>query len=106
MKRLLIAVFTLFATVSVAVAGDVKNGNAYLKPVAEDRFHIGGSPMGKQMLLGYLQDLKDSEHITGVVMRQAGKATDQHRHLLKVIADHLEIQAFVEDGGELSPLGE
>ncbi|MEO8672434.1 MAG: hypothetical protein ABI411_14045 [Tahibacter sp.] len=89
---------------AAATAGDVKNGNAYIKPVETDRFVIGGTPLGKNLLLARLQELKDSEHITGVVLRNADKASGEHRHLLKVISEYLEIAAFTEDGKNLAPL--
>ena len=105
MQRLLCIIIAVFALVSGASAVDIKNGNAWVKAVEKDKFEIDGSPMGKNMLLGYLQDLKDSKHIEGVVLKNPEKATDDHRHLLKVIADYLQISAYSSSGkDQLDPI--
>lgn len=106
MKRILIALFAALLSFSALAARDVKNGNAYVKPVDGDKFLFDGNPLGKNMLMSSLQELKDADKISGVVLRNADKASDEQRRLLKIIADYLKINAFVEDGKELKPLGE
>ncbi len=98
MKRFLIASVLLAA--GMAQAGSIKNGNAVVKAVEADKFQIDGTPMGKNMLLGYLQDLKDSKHITGVVLSNPDKASADQRHVIKVIADFLQIKAYAGDALE------
>ena len=85
----------------------MKDGNAWVKAVQKDQFEIDGNPMGKNMLLGYLQDLKDTKHIEGVVLKNPDKATDMHRHLLKTIADYLQISAYTPGAtkGQFDPIG-
>lgn len=105
MKRMLWALFaSLFLAAGASAAVDIKNGNAWIKAVKQDQFEVDGNPMGKNMLLGYLQDLKDTKHIEGVVLKNPDKATDDHKRLLKVIADYLQIGAFTADNGQLAPI--
>jgi hypothetical protein len=61
--------------------------------------------MGKVELYGYLGQLRDDEHITGVVLKSGG--TDDQRKVITSSARTLEIEAFEEDGGDLKalPLG-
>ncbi|MCU7372913.1 hypothetical protein [Tahibacter amnicola] len=107
MKRFIFALFTsLLFSFSAFAAKDIKDGNAYVKAVEQDQFLFEGNPLGKNMLLGSLQGLKDEGKITGVVLRNADKATDNHKHLLKVIADYLKIAAYTESNNQLTPLGE
>jgi hypothetical protein len=105
MKRMLCAlVASLFLAAGASAAPDIKNGNAWIKAVKQDQFEIDGNPMGKNMLLGYLQDLKDTKHIEGVVLKNPDKATGDHKRLLKVIADYLQIGAYTADNGQLAPI--
>ncbi|MBN8741771.1 MAG: hypothetical protein BGP24_16880 [Lysobacterales bacterium 69-70] len=104
MKRILLALFATFGLAFAAYAAkDVKDGNAYVKAVQKDQFLFQGNPLGKNMLLGSLQELKDEGQLTGVVLRNAGDASPEHRHLIKVIADYLQIKAYDKD---LQPLAD
>lgn len=107
MKRILLALFAVFGLAFAAYAAkDVKDGNAYVKAVDAEQFLFQGNPLGKNMLLGSLQELKDEGKLTGVVLRNPDKASAQHKHLLKVIADYLQIQAYSGEGKDLQPLTE
>jgi len=85
--------------------GDVRDGKAYVKPEKGDKYSINGYTMGKVELYGYLGQLRDDEHITGVVLKRG--ATDDQRKVITSSARTLEIEAFEEDGGDLKalPLG-
>lgn len=107
MKRILFALFATFGLVFAAhAAKDVKDGNAYVKAVEKDQFLFQGNPLGKNMLLGSLQELKDEGKLTGVVLRNPDDASSEHKHLLKVIADYLQIQAYSGDAKNLQPLAQ
>jgi len=103
MKRLLTALFFVLAAIAVQAA-DVKEGNAWVKAMAKDQFQIDGTPMGKNLLTGYLQELKESKHVTGLVLRNPDEASAEQKRLLRIIADYLQIRAYSADGGKLSPL--
>lgn len=105
MKRMLMGLAATLLAVASAGAVDIKSGNVWIKAVQKDQFEIDGNPMGKNMLLGYLQELKDSKGIEGVVLKNPDKATDDHRHLLKVIADFLKINAYSAGKDTLDPIG-
>lgn len=102
MKNLLqAAVLSLgLALTSFVVArSDVHDGNAMVAPAKSDRYSIDGSTMGKAELFGYLSDLKDREHLTGVVLKRGGN--DDQRKVIASIAKTLQLKAFEQDGGGL-----
>ena len=82
--------------------GDVRDNRAWVKPEKGEKFSINGYTMGKVELYGYLGQLRDDEHITGVVLRRG--ADDAQKKAISSSAKTLEIEAFEEDGGDLKPL--
>lgn len=103
-KTIRIAMLALgFVTAAAAfAAGDVRDGKAYVKPLKDEKFSINGYTMGKVELYGYLGQLRDDEHITGVVLRRG--ADDLQRKAISSSAKTLQIEAFEEDGTSLKPL--
>jgi hypothetical protein len=92
-----------FLTAAAAFArGDVRDDRAWVKPEKGDKFSINGYTMGKVELYGYIGQLRDDEHIKGVVLRHGG--TDAQRQAITSTAKTLQIEAFEEDGGDLKPL--
>jgi hypothetical protein len=80
---------------------DVRDGNAMVTPTKGDKYSIDGSTMGKAELYGYMGDLRDREHLTGIVLKRG--ATDDQRHVIGSIARTLQLKAFEQDGGDLKP---
>ncbi len=66
------------------------------------KFSIDGSTMGKAELFGYISDLKDREHLTGVVLKRGGD--DEQRRIVGSIARTLQLKAFEQDGRDLKPI--
>lgn len=85
-----------------SAASDVRDGNAIVTPTKTDKYSIGGATMGKAELFGYISDLKDTEHLTGVVLKRGG--TDEQRKAIGSIAKTLQLKAFEQDGRELKPI--
>lgn len=83
-------------------AHDVKDGNAYVSPVKSDRYEIDGNIMGKAELYGVIADLRDTDHLTGVVLRNGGN--DDQAKVIQSICKTLGLKAFREDIGGLKPL--
>lgn len=81
---------------------DVRDGNAMVTPAHGHKYSIDGSTMGKAELFGYISDLKDREHLTGVVLKRGGD--DEQRKVIGSIAHTLQLAAFEQDGGDLKPL--
>lgn len=104
MKRLFISLLLAPMFAVGALAADVKDGNAWIKALPKDQYQIDRTPMGKNMLTGYLQELKDSKHITGLVLRNPDDASSEQKRLLRIMADYLQIEAYSADGGKLEPL--
>ena len=100
--RIVILALGLLTAAAAFARGDVRDGKAYVKPEKNDRFSINGYTMGKVELYGYIGQLRDDEHITGVVLRSG--ANDAQKKAIASTAKTLEIQAFEDDGGDLKPL--
>jgi len=81
---------------------DVRDGNAMVTPSKGDKYSIDGSTMGKAELYGYMGDLRDREHLTGIVLKRG--ATDDQRHVIGSIARTLQLKAFEQDGSDLKPI--
>lgn len=96
-------VFALgLATMTGAFArSDVRDGNAMVTPAKGEKYSIDSATMGKAELFGYISDLKDREHLTGVVLKRGGD--DAQRKVIGSIARTLELKAFEQDG-ELKPI--
>ncbi|MEO5625699.1 MAG: hypothetical protein ABIQ70_06815 [Dokdonella sp.] len=95
-------------TLGVAVSSgafarsDVRDGNAMVAPVKADKYSIDGSIFGKAELYGYMGDLRDREHLTGIVLKRG--ANDDQRHVIGSIARTLQLKAFEQDGSDLKPI--
>ena len=105
MIRMAILALGVLVTAAAFARGDVRDNRAWVKPEKGEKFSINGYTMGKVELYGYLGQLRDDEHITGVVLRKGG--TDDQRKVITSSAKTLQIEAFEEDGGDLKalPLG-
>lgn len=94
--------------IGLAVAGsafarsDVRDGNAMVAPLKGDKYSIDGSNMGKAELYGYIGDLRDREHLTGIVLKRGGN--DEQRRVVGSIARTMQLKAFEQDGGDLKPI--
>lgn len=92
----------LAATAGAFARSDVRDGNAFVTPAKNERYAIDGVVMGKAELFGYISDLKDEEHLTGIVLKRGGG--DAQRKVIGSIAKTLELKAFEQDGRELKPI--
>jgi hypothetical protein len=105
MMRIALLALGLLTMATAFARGDVRDGKAYVKPIKGEKYSINGYMMGKVELYGYLGQLRDDEHITGVVLKRGG--SDAQRQVITSSARTLQIEAFEEDGGDLKvlPLG-
>jgi hypothetical protein len=99
--RIAILAFGLVVAATAFARGDIRDDRAWVKPEKGDRFSINGYTMGKVELYGYLGQLRDDEHIKGVVLRHG--ASDAQKQAIVSSAKTLQIEAFEDDGG-LKPL--
>ncbi|MEO7065071.1 MAG: hypothetical protein ABI082_15015 [Dokdonella sp.] len=91
------------ATMTAAFArSDVVDGNAMIKPVNADKYSIDGTIMGKAELYGYIGDLRDREHLTGLALKRGGN--DAQRQVIGSIARALQLKAFEQDGRDLKSI--
>jgi hypothetical protein len=58
--------------------------------------------MGKAELYGLMGDMRDSEHITGIVLKRGG--SDEQRRVIGSIAKTLGLKSFEQDGGDLKEI--
>ena len=70
--RIAVLVLGLVMAATAFARGDIRDDRAWVKPEKGDRFSINGYTMGKVELYGYLGQLRDDEHIKGVVIRHGG----------------------------------
>jgi hypothetical protein len=103
--RIVMLALGLVMAAGAFAAGDIRDNRAWVKPEKGEKFSINGYTMGKVELYGYLGQLRDDEHITGVVLRPG--ADDLQRKAITSSARTLQIEAFEEDGRDLKalPLG-
>lgn len=89
-------------------AGSIKDGRVIIKAAKEDRYQVDGYTFGKAELFGYLSELKETENITGIVLKDgnqsSGKATDEQRHSIASIGNTLKLETFTQDGSDIQPL--
>jgi hypothetical protein len=95
-----------FAGAAFAGADAIDNGNLLVKPAKNNTFVTGGYVLGKAELFGYIGELKDGNKITGIVLRNADRATPEQKHLLVVTAQAQKIDALVDVDGKLEPLAD
>lgn len=103
-KLWMAAIFALLSFAAVAIAADVDNGRLQVKPYKTDRFRTGAYIMGKMELYGYVADIKDREHITGIVLRDGDDASEMQKHLIAVIAKSQKLDAFIDADDKVQPL--
>jgi len=81
---------------------DIKDGNAIVKPAKGQRYSIDGNTLDKASLYGYLGDMRDTDHITGIVLKKGGD--DEQRRIIGSIAKALGLKSFEQDGRELKEI--
>jgi hypothetical protein len=92
----------LVAAGGASARSDVRDGNALVQPGKNQKYSIDGFTMGKAELFGYISDLKDREHLTGIVLKRGGD--DEQRKVIGSIARTLQLKAFEQEDGELKPI--
>lgn len=105
MNKIIVAIVALALALAGGLASarsDIKDGNAFIKPEKGARYSIDGYTMGKAELYGYIGELRDSEHITGIVLKKGGD--DEQRHIIGTIAKTLGLKSYEQDGRELKDL--
>ncbi len=107
-QKLLVSLALALFLVGAAHAGSIRDGNAVVTPVKEDRYKIDSYTFGKAELFGYISDLKETKKITGIVLKNGhgkdNQATDEQRHSIASIGSTLQLETFTQDGKELTPL--
>src|SRR5690242_21391501 len=100
--RIAILALGLLTAAAAFARGDIRDNRAWVKPEKGEKFSINGYVMGKVELYGYLGQLRDDEHITGVVLRKG--ASETQTKAIVSSARTLQIEAFEDDGGDLRKL--
>ncbi|MDE2085131.1 MAG: hypothetical protein KGI64_09745 [Xanthomonadaceae bacterium] len=104
-KSIVVAAAASLFVCAAAFAGDaIDDGHLLVKPAKNNTFATGEFIMGKAELFGYIGDLKDRKKITGIVLRDADRATPEQKHLLVVTAQAQKIDALVDEHDKLVPL--
>lgn len=88
---------------AAAHASDIRKGQVFITPAKNDRYTVDGSTFGKAELFGYVSDLKETQKIGGIVLKNGRKATEEQKRAVGSIGKALEIDAFVLEGRQLVP---
>ncbi len=81
---------------------DVRDGNAIVNAVRGNKYSIDGATMGKAELFGYISDLKDREHLTGLLIK--GAVSSEQRQSIASIARTLQLKAFEQGDAGLQSI--
>lgn len=100
-RGLMLAAGLVVAT-GASARSDIRDGNALVQPVKNDKYSIDGNTMGKAELFGYISDLKDRETFSGIVLKRGG--SDEQRRSVGSIARTLQLKAFEQVDGELKSI--
>ena len=96
---------SLFCLAIAGFARDaIDNGQLQVKPYKHNRFQTGTYRMGKAELFGYIGELKDSKHITGIVLRDGDRASVEQKHIIASYRESTELNAFIELDDKLQAL--
>lgn len=99
------AAIALFFVAGASHARDaINDGNLQVRPIKNSQYEAGEYRFGKAELFGYVGDLKDNKKITGIVLKQGDKASDEQKHIIAETAKTQQIEAFIELDGKLQPL--
>lgn len=101
MRTLIAATATLaLALGGAAQARDVQDGNLQVKPSKDGKYLVESAKLGKAEFFGYVGDYVDSKKITGIMLHDGDKASDEQKHIVAITAKAQKINAFVEIGGK------
>jgi hypothetical protein len=93
-----------FVAVSCQARDSIDGSLVVVRPYKGGTFETGEFRLGKAELFGYIGDLKDTRKITGILLRDGGKATPEQKHALAEIAKEQELEATIELDGKQQPL--
>ncbi len=97
----------LFCLAGASHARDpINDGKLQVKPVKDNQYEVGEYRLGKGEFFGYVGDLKDSNKITGIVLKQGEKASVEQKHIIAVTAKSQQIDAFIELDGKIVALAD
>ena len=97
----------LFCLAGASHARDpINDGKLQVKPVKDNQYEVGEYRFGKGEFFGYVGDLKDSNKITGIVLKQGEKASAEQKHIIAVTAKSQQIDAFIELDGKIVTLAD
>ncbi|HZP65395.1 MAG TPA: hypothetical protein VFB32_03740 [Rudaea sp.] len=82
----------------------IEGGKLQVKPAKDNQYEVGEYRFGKAEFFGYVGDLKDSNKITGIVLKRGDKASDEQKHIVAETAQTQKIDAFIELDGKEQPL--
>ena len=102
MMRAALLALGLVAAGGAFARSDVRDGNAMVKPVSGDKYSVEGNTMGKAELYGLMGDMRDTDHITGIVLKRGG--SDEQRRVIGSIAKTLGLKSFEQDGSDLKEI--
>jgi len=99
-NMILAAAMVAFAMGGAAQARDVQDGNLLVKPSKDGKYLVDNAKLGKAEFFGYVGDYVDNKKITGIMLRDGDKASDEQNHTVAITAKTQKIDAFIDIGGK------
>src|SRR5450432_698621 len=97
----------LFCLASASHARDaIEDGKLQVKPFGTSQYEVGEYRFGKAEFFGYVGDLKDSNKITGILLKRGDKASAEQKHVVAETAKTQQIDAFIELDGKITALAD
>lgn len=103
MKRLLLLV-ALALVANLSFARSIVDGKLQVKPLKDNKFQVDAYKFGKVEFFGYVGDQVEGKKITGLLLLDGEKATDEQKHVISSTAKTEKIDAFIEIDGKQQPL--
>jgi hypothetical protein len=108
MRKNFIITSTAMALLCLAIAGHardpIEDGKLQVKPAKDNKYEVGEYRFGKAEFFGYVGDLKESNKITGIVLKKGDQASAEQKHVIFITAQTQQIDAFIDEGGQVKPL--
>jgi hypothetical protein len=108
MRKKFIITSTAMALLCFAAVGHardpIEDGKLQVKPAKDNTYEVGEYRFGKAEFFGYVGDLKDTKKITGIVLKKGDQASAEQKHVVFITAQTQQIDAFIDEGGQVKPL--
>ena len=87
-----------------AGAREIADGKLQVRPFKDTQYKTEMAVLGKAEFFGYVGDYVADKKITGILLKDGAKASNEQKHVIAITAQAQHIDAFVEIDGKEGPL--